>query len=226
MIRNIAMMATTLLAAAALSWAPLSAQNTGESDEERAARLARSGAGIRVGTWNVADLREVEDGSSSTWPYFEAYFQRGMDLHLVIESGIGLYRRQEEMPGTGGPLGTEPSTTTAYILPLLTSVKFYPVTRPGAPVEPHVGAGIGFAIAIEDQEGGGGSLIGMRSPGTAMVTGFGAKGSGGVDVRLGGAFGASLGATYQWLRFSDPVGGIETYAGPAFTVGLTYRFRF
>lgn len=226
MIRNIAMLAT-LLAAVAVAWTPVWAQGTPESDEERAARLARSGAGIRAGVWGVADLREAEDATPSTWPYFEAYFQRGMDLHLVIESSIGLYRRQEEFEGTSGPLGTTPpSTTTSYILPLLTSVKFYPVTRPGSPLEPHIGAGIGFALAIEDQEGGGGSLLGQRSPGTAMVTGFGAKGAGGLDVRLGGAFGASLGAMYQWLRFSDPVGGIETYAGPAFTAGLTYRFRF
>jgi hypothetical protein len=224
MIRNIVMIAT-LFAAVALTGAPATAQGTPESDEERAARLARSGAGVRVGMWNVADLRELEDGTASTWPYFEAYFQRGMDLHLVIESGIGLYRRQEEYPGTGGPLGTSPGTTTSYILPLLTSVRFYPVTRPEAPIEPHIGAGIGFAIAIEDQEGGGGGLI-SRSPGTAMVTGFGARGAGGVDFRLGGAFGASIGAMYQWLRFSDPVGGIETYAGPVFTAGLTYRFRF
>jgi hypothetical protein len=225
MIRNIVMMAT-LLAAVALTGAPATAQGTPESDEERAARLARSGAGIRIGMWNVADLREPADGSASTWPYFEAYFQRGMDLHLVIESGIGLYRRQEEYPGTGGIFGTAPGKTTSYILPLLTSVKFYPVTRPEAPIEPHIGAGIGFAIAIEDQEGGGEGLIGGRSPGTAMVTGFGARGAGGVDVRLGGAFGASLGAMYQWLRFTDRVGGIETYAGPVFTAGLTYRFRF
>jgi outer membrane protein W len=223
MIRNIVMMATLLLAVA-LAWAPVSAQQTPESDEERAARLARSGAGIRAGAWRVADLREAQNSTASTWPYFEGYFQRGMDLHLAIESSIGLYRRQEEFEGTDGPLGTAESTTTSYIIPLLTSVKFYPVTRPEAAVGPHIGAGIGVAIAIEDQQGSGGLL--QRSPGTAMITGFGAKGGGGLDVRLGSAFGASLGATYQWLRFGSDVGGIATYAGPAFTAGLTYRFRF
>jgi hypothetical protein len=197
-----------------------------ESDLERDARLARSGAGLRTGAWQLSELRDADNATTSTWPYIEGYFQRGMDMHLVIESSIGLYRRQEEFAGTDGPLGTPASTTTSYILPLLTSLRFYPFTRPGAPLEPHALAGIGFSLAIEDQEGGAGGLLGQRSPGTAMVTGFGAKGGAGLDLRLTDAFGASALATYQWLRFADPVGGIETYAGPVFTAGLTYHFRF
>jgi hypothetical protein len=213
-----------LVAAAGVVAEPATAQ-TQESDEERAARLARSGAGVRVGVWNVANLREAENATASTWPYAEAYFQRGMDLHLVIESTIGLYRRQEQFAGTSGPLGSAPSTTTSYIVPLLTSVKFYPFTTPGAGFEPHALAGVGFALGIEAQEGGTSGLL-QRSPGTTMITGFGAKGGAGFDVRLADAFGLSVGAAYQWLRFSDPVGGIETYAGPTFTGGLIYRFRF
>jgi hypothetical protein len=209
---------------AAITFAPLAAQTTPESEQEREARLARSGAGLRVGFWNVANLREAENATTSTWPYIEGYFQRGLDRHLAIESSIGLYRRQERIEGTSGPLGTAPSTTTAYIVPLLTSVKFYPFTQPGAALEPHVLAGVGFALGIEDQEGGSGGLL--RSPGTVVVTGFGARGGAGLDIRLGDTFGFSAGAGYQWIRFSDPVGGLETYAGPTFTTVLTYRLRF
>jgi hypothetical protein len=215
--------ATVLLVTLMLIPATSTAQ---ESDLERDARLARSGAGLRVGAWQVSDLREAENATTSTWPYIEGYFQRGMDMHLVIESSIGLYRRQEEFAGTDGLVPRPASTTTSYILPLLTSLRFYPFTRPGAPLEPHALAGIGLSLAIEDQEGGTGGLLGQRSPGTAMVTGFGAKGGAGLDLRLSDAFGASALATYQWLRFADPVGGIDTYSGPVFTAGLTYRFRF
>jgi hypothetical protein len=202
------------------------AQAEEREDPERAARLARSGAGLRIGTWQVRDLRDVDGASASTWPYVEAYWQRGIDMHLAIESTIGLWRRRETHPGTDGLTGTPPSAVNAYVIPLLTAVKFYPATRPGSAVEPYLQAGLGFALGIEDREGSAGGLLGGRGSGTSMVTGFGARGGAGTDVRLGGAFGATVGVTYQWLRYGDPLAGAQTYQGLAFTAGLTYRFRY
>jgi opacity protein-like surface antigen len=206
--------------------APLAGQAAGDLDPERAAQLARSAAGIRVGPWLVSGLRETEGASSSTWPLLEGYFQRGIDMHIVIESAVGVWRRREQVETTGGPLGgSDTQTVTSWVVPLLTAVKFYPATRPGDGVEPYALVGVGFALGVEDRQGSGGGLFGGGS-GTSMLTGFGAKAGAGADVRLSQAFGLSAGVLYQWLRFGDALAGNDTYAGPGFTGGVTYRFRY
>ena len=53
-------------------------------------RMARGGAGLQVGVWGVRDLQGLDGATSSEWPAFEGYFQRGLDLHLAMGNTIGL----------------------------------------------------------------------------------------------------------------------------------------
>lgn len=199
-----------------LSATPAVAQEP-EPDPEyvEQAQIARRGAGLRIGMWALdTDDEDEAVADADEWPYLEGYFQRGLDRHLAIESTLGLQRRtiQEE---SGGIIG-EPTTTevTAYVVPLLTAIKLYPLTGPEDRVEPYVAAGGGFAFGIEDGEG------------TGIQTGFGLKGEAGLEVRFSQAFGLGLRGGYQWIRFGDEIGGLDTYKGFGGGIGLTYRFQY
>jgi hypothetical protein len=209
-----------LLLAAAATHA--SAQQRPESPQEVEARLARQGAGLMFGVWNVQGV-DREGVAASTWPFIDGYFQRGLDRHLAIESTAGLWRR-EETETRGGLTGQTTTRRTTYVVPLLTGLRFYP-TEPGTRIEPFVSGAIGFALGIEDNEGAGGGLLGGGG-GTRVETGFGFRAAGGVELALSRAFGVAGGAGYQWIRFGSPVGAVDTYRGIRVTGGLTYRFQY
>ncbi|MGH7476334.1 MAG: hypothetical protein ACRELD_08595 [Longimicrobiales bacterium] len=199
--------------------APAQQEDVPERVQE--ARLLRQGAGIRAGVWHVETDPDAQDASS--WPLVEGYFQRGLDRHLAIESTIGVWRRASSYT-TSGPLGSSTAQVTSWIVPLLTSIKFY-ATGPEARLEPFVALGGGFAIALEEREGDTSGLFGGGSaPG--LVTGFGLTGGGGAEWRLSPVFALSLRAGYQWIRFGSAVSGMDTYSGPAGSLGLAYRFQY
>jgi hypothetical protein len=209
----------SMLLAAAM---PASGQQRQESPQEVEARLARQGAGLLFGIWNVEGVDRA-GVDASTWPFFDGYFQRGMDRHLAIESTAGLWRREETETRTG--LGGEATTRrTTYIVPLLTGLKFYP-TSPGSRLEPFMSGAVGFALGIEDTDGAAGGLLGGGG-GTRVETGFGFRAAGGLELALSPAFGVAAGAGYQWLRFGADVGATDTYRGVRATAGLTYRFQY
>lgn len=185
-------------------------------DDERAAKQARSGAGIRVGAWQARGLPQAGEGEElSKSPVLEAYFQSGRDLHLSIENTATVYW-EDRTTTTGGVLGPTGSKTRTYIVPLYTSVKAFPFTRPGDRVEPYALAGIGFALGIEDPDNGSASL----------GQGVGVKAGTGVEVRLGESFGLGLGGRWQWIRFLGEFANTRTVEGLGLDVGLTYRFRY
>ena len=93
----------------------------GAPSAERIATLQRRGAGVMIGAWGVQDLQGFAGASFKEWPALEGYFQRGLDLHLTMGNTIGLWRRQQELAGTG--------EVTSYIVPMFTSIRAYPVTR-------------------------------------------------------------------------------------------------
>lgn len=201
---------------------PLDAQEP-EPERVQEAKLARTGAALRVAFWRVADLPDVQDGSESRWPLLEGSFRRGLDRHLAIESTIGVWRRHAETESGGGVIGgSSGSAVTTWVIPLLTSVKFYPFTGPEAGTEPFLSAGAGFALGIEEAEAGG-TLTGG---GTRAATGFALEGETGAELRLGEAFGLILSGGYQWIRFGEEIGRTRTYAGFNLGAGLTYRFQY
>jgi hypothetical protein len=196
----------------------LSGQGLEPSPEEREAARARQGAGVKAGAWLPADLHEASDAGYGTWPHLEGSYQRGLDRHVAIESTVALWRRTQTR-------GSEEVST--FVVPLLTSIKFYPGSGPDAGVQPHLLAGAGFGIGIDDRQGTSGGLLGIGGgDGTQMFLGFGLRAGAGVDLRLGQVFGVTIGGRYQWIPFDGDPGGNRTYGGPVFDLGLTYRFQY
>lgn len=182
---------------------------------ERRARRARQGAGIRVGIWNVPD---IAGGTNSSWPMFEGYFQKGLDQHLVIETSAGVWRRQ---------IVNSSGTERAFAVPMLTQLKLYPATTPEINLEPYLAGGIGLTLGVDQNQGAAGGLLGGGSGGgTATVVGIGFKGSGGVEYRLGRAFGIAGYVGYQYVYFLDKMVGVDSFKGLVIGGGLTYRYQF
>lgn len=149
---------------------------------------------------------------------FEGYVQRGLDDHLAVESSIGFWRART--PKLQDPPGIIVDTDT-YIIPLVTALKLYPLTRPESRVEPFILGGIGFALGIADE---GENALG--GGGTSILTGFGFKAGAGIEIHIGRAFGVSAGTRYQWMRYREEIAGISTFKGVGFEGGITYRFLF
>jgi hypothetical protein len=186
---------------------------------ERQVQRARNGAGLRFGAWENPAPSPSGAQVSST-PAFEGYWQRGMDRHLVLETGIGVWVRSMRDASTGDRIGT-------YVVPMTTTLKMYPFTGPESGVEPYLAAGAGFTLGVDDRETSGGGLLGATgSSGTFMTLGFTARGGSGVEFHLNRAFGLQVGAGYQYTKMFEEIGGQRTFKGPQIGGGLTYRFQF
>lgn len=223
-LRRVLPLAATL---AALPASDVRAQTETEAAAEQRARLERRGAGISAGFWHARGLTEspgVDYGESLA---FEAFFAKGLDLHLALENTLGLWVRTQTATSDGGLGGSSTETIRSYIIPQFTSIKFYPVSRPADRFQPFAALGAGFAIAIDDREteSSGGVLGGIAGDGTAFIPGFGIRAQTGTELR-GRALGVSLLAKYQWIRFFQEVGGERTFQGPGVELGFVYRFQY
>lgn len=214
-----------LVAALVLLPAAARAQTQTPSDPEKAAKLERQGAGVRGGAWWPEGLREEPDGTYAQTPWFEGYFQKGLDLHLAVETAVGFWRRSQEIERTDALGAKSRQKVDTYIVPLFTALKFHPLTRPRDTVEPYLMGGIGVALGIDDRSGDDGVLSGPQT-GTTVQGGLGFKLGTGLDLKLGRAFGLTVGARYQWIRFGEELGGERIYRGYGVDVGLTYRFQY
>ncbi len=189
---------------------------------EQQVKRERSGAGLRVGGWMVSDLAQQSGTTSSTIPAFEAYWQKGLDRHLAIETSAGLWHRTESSGS-----GATAETVGSFIVPLLTTIKLFPFTGPEQALEPFVSAGVGFTIGLEKDNTVSGGLLGggNANSGVSVVAGVGLKGGTGIEYRFSSAFGLSAALTYQWVLFAQDVGGQGDYKGFGLFGGLTYRFQ-
>jgi hypothetical protein len=208
-----------LVSAGSLAAAPLpAAQGTAAPDSvtmrEREIRRARSGAGLRLGDWGAGSATSA---SVSSLPAAELYWQRGMDRHLVVETGVGFWNRTVESGG---------DRISSYVIPMTSTLKLYPFSGPGSALEPFAAAGAGFTIGVDDRETSAGGLLSSPSSGTVLVLGFALKGQGGVEYNFSRAFGLTVAAGYQWVRFFEQVAGERTYQGLQLMGGLNYRFQY
>ena len=186
---------------------------------ERQVQAARRGGGIRVGQWHLNGQQFPAGVTSSATPEFEGYVRKGLDLHLVLENSIGLWRQRQASATAGGLLGGgSASSADDYVIPQYTSIVFYPMTTPNDRLEPFVRGGLGFALGVEDPQGGSGGI--------SFTPGFGATGGVGLEWRATESLGLLASARYQWIRFFQDFAGMQTYQGPAIEAGITYRFQF
>ena len=182
-----------------------------ESGLDEAARLARRGAGLRLGAW--AARMSVPDARRSV--SVEGYFQRGLDERLALENSVGVWSVKTIATQVTGDVETR-----SYVVPALTSLKFYPLTDVTDRLEPFVIGGAGFALGVEDED-----ELAVGGGGISLLTGFGFRGGAGVEVMIGRSVGISAAAKYQWIRFGEPLGTEQTFHGFGFEGGLTYRFQ-
>lgn len=212
-----------------LTPASASAQAT-DLDPERAAELQRRVGGVQAGVWLPRDLPEVSGAEYGTTPFFTGFARRGLDRHLAWENTVSFWRRTQEREVGGGITGGGgKESVTTYVVPLLTSLTFYPATGPGATLEPFLRAGIGLTLGVDDRQGtSGGGLLGAGArEGVIMYTGIGARGGVGADLWFSPTLGLTVASQYQWIRFLEgEPGGLATYQGPVFEAGLIYRFQF
>ena len=208
-----------------LAAAEAQSQNKDTSSvEARAARLRR-GAGLSIGSWALVDDPATGSTKTSDSPVAEAFWRKGMDKHLVVETGIGFFRRVVETPPSGGLGGSPGGSTTAVVLPQMTSIKLFPFTEPSAAFEPFISGGLGFTLGFESESGGGGLLGGGGGAG-ALIIGVGGALNAGAEWRFSKAFGLSLGGHYTYLQFFEELAGEKLYRGTGAKVGMTYRFQY
>ena len=198
------------------------------TEAENRARLARKGAGLTVGGW---DLRGVEPPAGvdvSTMPMISGWFRKGLDQRLSLENGIGVWRREQVVPPSGGIGGSAGESVQSWVIAQTTALRLFPFTDAGARLEPFLLGGAGMTLGIDDRETSGGGVLGGATGGSgvAIVPGFSLQGGTGVELRFSEYFGITGGARYQWTRFLQDFGGERTYQGPSYEVGFTYKFRY
>lgn len=226
---------TMLAVLATLPAAGLSAQVPGgdrkpdaESEAEARARMARRGAGLTVGEWDLRGIETPAGVEVSTLPLFSGWLRKGLDARLAMENGIGVWRRVQTVPPTGGIGGTPGEEVQSWVVAQTTAIRFFPFTDAGARFEPWVLGGAGLTIGIDDRETEGGGILGGSAGGSgvAFVPGVSLQGGAGVEWFFAESFGLTGGARYQWTRFFQDFGGERTYQGLIYEVGLSYKFRY
>ncbi len=198
-----------------------------KDDPEKAAKRWRQGAGFRTGVWKVQDLTEVSGARDSETPILEAYYQKGLDRRIGLESSVALWRREMEIEGPPGPLGNpQRESETSYVVPLVTAGKFYLIKEPRR-FDPFLCAGLGLTLGLDKKEGNGSDFLGTGSGnGSTLLTGFGFHTGAGFETRSKGGLGLAGGVRYRWNYFDQELAGSRTYRGFSAEVGLHYRFQY
>jgi len=213
-----ALSAIVIVNNAATAQSPTPGDTAKTSDVVKHAQLARRGGGLRVGPWHLNGQQASAGSASSTIPDVEGYVRTGLDLHLVLENSIGVWRERQSVTPSGGLLGSSGSANDAYIIPQFTSIVFYPMTAPNDRVEPFLRGGLGFALGVQDPQSGGGGI--SFTPGFGLTSGLG------LEWRVTEALGLTASTRYQWIRFFQEFGPQQTYQGPVVEAGITYRFQY
>lgn len=180
---------TSLLILAALL--AFAGRAVGQNPEESDLKLARRGFGVRGGPWHHL-------------PYVEIFFQRGLAERVALENSAGVWQRRQ-------------AESRTYVIPLLTSLKVYPLTNAKSRIEPYVLAGVGFGLGIENE-----SDRAVGGGGTNIVTGFGLKTAAGLEIHVVKFLSAHVGGQYLYMRFNDKLANQNTFEGTGFEGGLTF----
>ncbi len=221
----------TLSLLALLQPLPMAAQDSTRMSPEAAAesraRLARKAAGLTIGPWELRGIEPPSGVDVSTLPMFYGFMRRGLDARVALENGVGVWRREQDVPATGGLGGSAGENVQSWIVAQTTAVRYYPFTDAGAKFEPWVLGGAGLTLGIDDRETSGGVLGGSTGgAGVSIVPGFSLQGGVGAEWWFGETLALNVGTRYQWTRFFENFGGARTYQGPAIEAGLTYKFRY
>jgi hypothetical protein len=218
----------TLSMAVAPMLAQDSTRSNAESEVESRARLARRAAGLSVGPWQLRGVDAPSGVDVSELPLISGFMRKGLDARLALENGVSVWRRVQTSPATGGIGGTPGEEVQSWVIAQTTAIRFYPATDAGATVEPWILGGAGFSFGIDDRDTQGGGLLGgsTGSSGLVLIPGFSLQGGAGVEWWFSDALAMNVSARFQWTRFFQEFGGERTYQGPAYELGMTYKFQY
>ncbi|MBX3134106.1 MAG: hypothetical protein KF689_12065 [Gemmatimonadaceae bacterium] len=221
----------TLCAIGLLLTTSLDAQDStrsGETAAEARARMARRAAGLLVGPWDLRGITPPNGVEASTMPMITVYLRKGLDARLAMENGVGVWRRVQTTPPTGGLGGTPGEEVQSWVVAQTTNIRFFPATDAGATFEPWLLGGAGFTLGIDDRETSGGGILGGSAGGSGVgiVPGFSLQGGVGAEWWFSNSLALTLGGRYQWTRFLQDFGGERTYQGPVLEAGFTYKFQY
>ena len=184
---------------------------TTRTDEEL--QQARNASGLSVGEWHVP-APTTTGASYSSSLMFSGITQRGLSVHVALESSAGLWRRVGTTPQPDG----KPVVTKSYLIPLLDCLKVYPFTRASNRIEPYLTTGLGFGLGIQQE-----STNAIGGGGTAVVTGFAVKVGVGVEYHLSRRFGFLADGRYLWMNLSDRISEQGAFSGGGVEAGMTYK---
>lgn len=188
---------------------------------EAHAQRARNGGGLAIGSWNPDQLAGVR---SEDLPGFQAWFEKGIDLHLSWLNSVGYWRRRSTWTTANLLTGTTRHERQTHLVPTLTSLCLYPFTKPTDRWEPFVNAGAGPVLAIQQEKSSSGT--GSTGQPTAMHAGLGIRAGVGVEVRMNPEFGLRAGAHFESASYDDSLEGQRLFKGWGGDLGLTYRFQY
>ena len=222
--RNQAFKAITFVVLSVVASSALGATN---DDPSAQAKRARGGGGLRVGTWQVIGLDEPGAPSSTETVAAEGWYQKGFDVHIALESTLGFWQRTQTVGESGSIIGSSTDRKVqTYLIPTMSTLKLYPATHPGSPLEPYLAAGAGVVFGVDHEAVS--TTDPAVVPGTTNTfhTGLGIQTGAGIEWNTPSAFGLTVGGRYQWASFGEDVGGKALYRGPAYFGGVTYRFQY
>lgn len=192
-------------------------------------RLHHKAAGVAVGSWFVGPLDVRSEVESRTSPMLELFYQSGRSPRRVLEGGVSAWRWNLEARTAGTCPSCAPfqagDYVSAYLIPAFVSVKLYPRSSPNARLEPYVLAGPAIALAVQMYSNGNAAGLYGSNAEAGLQAGIGARVGAGADYRLTPAWGISLGARYQAIRFFNAVAGRKSFNGPVLQGGLVHFIR-
>jgi outer membrane protein W len=150
-------------------------------------------------------------GAISYQYWFQDYLSFGISLGaLVINANTSTQ-------------GTEVSTETATVAPLIIGINYYPLqAHQQSSVLPYLSGYIGPYIGVYSRNEI--ETIVVESE-TIVETAFGARLGAGLDFLIGDIFKLGIGVDYHFITdFSRPIGGTTNYSGPSYS--LTFGFVF
>jgi len=212
---------STLALTLALTAASTAAYAADPTDEVvSGAQRARGGAGLQVSSWQPDAPAGLSHSETAA---FQGYLQKGLDMHLAWENTLGYWQRTTSWSETQPLIGTTNHQLQTHLVPMVTALRVYPLTKPGFPVEPFMSAGVGPVLGIQQQRTTGGLTPGNT---TSMLTGLGVRAGAGVDLRAGPAFGITVGGHFESASFGQDMVGDRLYQGWGVDAGLSYRFQY
>ncbi len=185
----------------------------------------RSGLDFKIGIYNNSSVSQVSAGPGSFTSSAALGFIGSVDYHYwfkdYLSFRIGASALVTEANSTFE--GTEASSETVTVIPVLAGVNFYPLQLSNqSKVLPYLSLSAGPYIGVYSRNVAG--VLTMESE-TAVETAFGGSAGAGLDFLIGSIFKIGVAASYNFITdFNKPIGGKTNYSGPQYSFKFGFLF--